>query len=92
MKPVAPRRIAVYITLSFLTLTILFILVNNLFANGLLVLIIAVPIFTMITFFVVNYFLNSFIYAKIKPIYKTIRISNPNEDFLPLTMIFSAGK
>jgi two-component system phosphate regulon sensor histidine kinase PhoR len=84
MKPVAPRRIAVYITLSFLALTILFILVNNLFANGLLVLIIAVPIFTVITFFVVNYFLNSFIYAKIKPIYKTIH------NFKPATKDFSS--
>lgn len=72
MKPVAPQRIAGYITLSFLILAMLFLLVTNLFTNGWLALIIATPVFTVLIFYLVNYFLNSFIYAKIKPIYKTI--------------------
>ncbi|GAO28340.1 hypothetical protein [Geofilum rubicundum] len=72
MKPVAPQRIAGYITLSFLVLAMLFLLVNSLFTNGWLALIIATPVFTILIFYLVNYFLNSFIYAKIKPIYKTI--------------------
>src|SRR5690606_9661100 len=72
MKPVAPQRIAGYITLSFLILAMLFLLVTNLFTNGWLALFIATPVFTVLIFYLVNYFLNSFIYAKIKPIYQTI--------------------
>ena len=72
MKPIAPQRIAGYITISFMALSILLLLINNLFNNSLLSLIITIPLFTVIIFYLVSFFLNSFIYAKIKPIYKTI--------------------
>jgi len=78
MKPVAPQRIAGYITLSFLVLAIAFLLVTTLFQNGWLALLISIPVFTVLIFYLVNYFINAFIYAKIKPIYKTIHNFKPS--------------
>ena len=77
MKSIAPQRVAGYITLTFLALSILFFFINGYFNNLLLSFLITIPIFTAIAFYLVNYFINSFIYAKIKPIYKTIHDFKP---------------
>jgi two-component system, OmpR family, phosphate regulon sensor histidine kinase PhoR len=77
MKPIAPQRVAGYITLTFLGLALLLLLVVDLFPNRVITLLVAIPFFTGIAFYLVNYFINSFIYAKIKPIYKTIHNFKP---------------
>jgi two-component system, OmpR family, phosphate regulon sensor histidine kinase PhoR len=77
MKSIAPQRVAGYITLTFLLLAILFLAVNITFSNNLIALLISIPIFTAAAFYIVNFFINTFIYAKIKPIYKTIHNFKP---------------
>ncbi len=79
MKSIAPQRVAGYITLTFLALSIIFFLINNLFANQILSFLITIPLFTALGFYIVNYFINSFIYAKIKPIYKAIHNFKPTQ-------------
>lgn len=79
MKSIAPQRVAGYITLTFLALSILFFFINGYFNNLLLSFLITIPLFTAIAFYLVNYFINSFIYAKIKPIYKTIHDFKPTK-------------
>ena len=67
-----PRKIAGITTLAFMAMSILFFGVNY-FSNNLLIsLIITIPITAAISFFLFQYFISSFIYEKIKPIYKTI--------------------
>lgn len=77
MKSIAPQRVAGYITLTFLALSILFFFINSYFANQLLSFLITIPLFTAIAYYLINAFINSFIYAKIKPIYKTIHDFKP---------------
>ena len=72
MKSIAPQRIVGFITVTFLVLAVLFFLINYFSPSLVISLIITVPLFTGIAFSAVNYFINLFIYAKIKPIYKTI--------------------
>ncbi|WP_026474379.1 sensor histidine kinase [Alkaliflexus imshenetskii] len=78
MKPIAPQRIAGYLTLTFLGLALIFLILNNWFSNKLVSLLITIPVFTATTFYLVKYFINSYIYAKIKPIYKTIHNFKPS--------------
>lgn len=80
MKSIAPHRVAGYITLTFLGLTIGFYFLNGLFSNLFIAFLITIPVFTASTFYLVRYFINSFIYAKIKPIYKTIYDFKPSKN------------
>ncbi|MFO8001854.1 MAG: ATP-binding protein [Marinilabilia sp.] len=77
MKSIAPQRIVGYITITFLVLALLFFVLNYLSPNLAVSLLITIPVFTGIVFSAVNYFINLFIYAKIKPIYKTIHNFKP---------------
>ncbi|SFE72420.1 sensor histidine kinase [Thermophagus xiamenensis] len=77
MKTVAPQKIAGYLAVTFLGLSIIFFLINYFSPNLVISLIITIPLFTGIAFSAINYFINSFIYAKIKPIYKTIYSFKP---------------
>ena len=77
MKSIAPQRIVGYITITFLVLALLFFVLNYFSPNLAVSLLITIPIFTGIAFSAVNYFINLFIYAKIKPIYKTIHNFKP---------------
>jgi len=79
MKSIAPQRIAGYITISFLVMSLAFFVVNTFLGFSLTIsLLISVPLFTATTYYLVNYFINSYIYAKIKPIYRTIRNFKPS--------------
>lgn len=80
MKSIAPHRVAGYITLTFLGLAIGFYFLNGLFSNLFIAFLITIPVFTALTFYLVKYFINSFIYAKIKPIYKTIYDFKPSKN------------
>ncbi len=80
MKSIAPHRVAGYITLTFLGLTIGFYFLNGLFSNLFIAFLVTIPVFTALTFYLVRYFINSFIYAKIKPIYKTIYDFKPSKN------------
>jgi two-component system phosphate regulon sensor histidine kinase PhoR len=77
MKSIAPQRIVGYITITFLVLSVLFFLINYLSPDLAISLLITIPLFAGITFSTVNYFISLFIYAKIKPIYKTIHNFKP---------------
>jgi two-component system phosphate regulon sensor histidine kinase PhoR len=77
MKSIAPQRIVGYITITFLVLALLFFLINFYSPNLTISLLITMPLFTGIAFSAVNYFISLFIYAKIKPIYKTIHNFKP---------------
>ncbi|MGM0375179.1 MAG: sensor histidine kinase [Bacteroidota bacterium] len=77
MKSIAPQRIVGYITITFLALALLFFALNYFSPNLAVSLLITIPVFTGIAFSAVNYFINLFIYAKIKPIYKTIHNFKP---------------
>lgn len=80
MKFIAPQRVAGYITLTFLALAILFFFINDFYSNLFLSFLVTIPLFTAVAFYLVNYFINYFIYAKIKPIYKTIQGFKPIEN------------
>lgn len=67
-----PRKIAGITTLAFMVMALLFFFVNYFSDNLLLSLIISIPLMAGISFFLIHYFISSFIYEKIKPIYKTI--------------------
>ncbi|MFW6043349.1 MAG: sensor histidine kinase [Marinilabiliaceae bacterium] len=77
MKSIAPQRIVGYITITFLVLALGFFVLNYFSPNLAVSLLITIPVFTGIAFSAVNYFINLFIYAKIKPIYKTIHNFKP---------------
>lgn len=77
MKSIAPQKITGYLTLIFVSLAILFMIVNGWFSNRALSLAITIPFFGLGSFFLIRYFVNSYIYAKIKPIYKTIQNFKP---------------
>ncbi|WP_010662185.1 sensor histidine kinase [Marinilabilia salmonicolor] len=77
MKSIAPQRIVGYITISFLVLALLFFLINYFSPNLAISLLITIPLFTGIAFSAVNYLISLFIYAKIKPIYKSIHNFKP---------------
>ena len=77
MKSIAPQRIVGYITITFLALALIFFVLNYFSPNLAVSLLITIPVFTGIAFSAVNYFINLFIYAKIKPIYKTIHNFKP---------------
>jgi two-component system phosphate regulon sensor histidine kinase PhoR len=78
MKFIAPQRIVGYITITFLVLALLFFLINYFSPSLVISLLVTIPLFTGITFSAVNYFISLFIYAKIKPIYKTIHNFKPS--------------
>jgi two-component system phosphate regulon sensor histidine kinase PhoR len=77
MKSIAPQRIVGYITVTFLVLALLFFVLNYFSPNLAVSLLITIPLFTGIAFSAVNHFISLFIYAKIKPIYKTIHNFKP---------------
>ncbi|WP_462318716.1 sensor histidine kinase [Marinilabilia sp.] len=77
MKSIAPQRIVGYITVTFLVLALLFFVLNYFSPNLAVSLLITTPLFTGIAFSAVNHFISLFIYAKIKPIYKTIHNFKP---------------
>lgn len=77
MKSIAPQRIVGYLTITFLVLALLFFLLNYFSPNLGISLLISIPLFTGIAFSAINYFISLFIYAKIKPIYKTIHNFKP---------------
>ncbi|PWD99504.1 sensor histidine kinase [Marinilabilia rubra] len=77
MKSIAPQRIVGYITVTFLVLALLFFVLNYFSPNLTISLLITIPLFTGIAFSAVNHFISLFIYAKIKPIYKTIHNFKP---------------
>ncbi len=80
MKFIVHQRAALLITLTTLISGVLFYFTNKLFAYSLLSLSITIPVFVILIFFIVNYFINSFIYAKIKPIYKAIHNFKPTKN------------
>lgn len=77
MKSIAPQKIVGYITITFLVLALIFFLINYFSPNLTISLLITIPLFTGIAFSVVNYLISLFIYAKIKPIYKSIHNFKP---------------
>ncbi len=77
MKLHEPQKITGFISLGFLVLAILFFVVNYLSPNLFFSLAISIPVFFASAFLLVNYYINSFVYNKIHPIYKTIH------DFIP---------
>ncbi|PRZ01422.1 cell wall metabolism sensor histidine kinase WalK [Marinilabilia salmonicolor] len=77
MKSIAPQRIVGYITITFLVLALLFFLINYFSPNLPISLLITIPLFTGIAFSAVNHLISLFIYAKIKPIYKSIHNFKP---------------
>ncbi len=79
MKSLEPQKIAGLTTLGFLVLTLLFFFVNYYSPNLYFSLSISIPLFFGLAFFLVRYFINMFIYAKIKPIYKTLNSFNINK-------------
>ncbi|TAJ12081.1 sensor histidine kinase [Marinilabiliaceae bacterium JC017] len=79
MKSLEPQKIAGFTSLGFLALTLIFFFSNYFSPNLYFSLSISIPIFFGLAFFLVNYFIDSFIYSKIKPIYKTIHSFNPNK-------------
>jgi len=72
MKSIAPQKIVGFLAFTFLVLALLFFLINYFSPSLILSLLITIPLFTGVAFSATNYFINLFIYAKIKPIYKTI--------------------
>ncbi|MGQ1889543.1 sensor histidine kinase [Thermophagus sp. OGC60D27] len=87
MKSVAPQRIVGFLAVTFMVLALLFFLINFFSPSLMVSLLITIPLFSGIAFSAINYFINLFIYAKIKPIYKTIynfkpdnKKSSQNED------------
>jgi len=80
MKSLEPQKIAGFVSLGFLFLAIIFFVVNY-FSPGLYYsLAISIPVFFALSYSLVNYFINSFIYSKIKPIYKTIHGFKPAKE------------
>ncbi len=77
MKSIAPQRIVGYITITFLILALLFFLINYFSPSLVVSLLITIPLFTGIAFSAVNHLISLFIYAKIKPIYKSIHNFKP---------------
>ncbi|NPA37394.1 MAG: sensor histidine kinase [Chlorobi bacterium] len=72
MKSLEPQKIAGLTTLGTLILALIFFLVNYYSPNLYYSLPISVPVFFIVSFFLIRHFINRFIYAKIKPIYKTL--------------------
>ncbi len=79
MKALEPQKIAGFVSLGFLVLAILFFVVNYFSPSLYYSLAISIPVFFALSYSLVNYFINSFIYAKIKPIYKTIHGFKPTK-------------
>ncbi len=79
MKSLEPQKIAGLTTLGFLFLTLVFFFVNYYSPNLYFSLSISIPVFFGLAFSLVRYFINKFIYAKIKPIYKTLNSFNINK-------------
>lgn len=67
-----PRKIAGITTLAFMGMALLFFFVNHFSQNLLISMILSIPLLSAISFLLIHYSINSFIYEKIKPIYKTI--------------------
>ncbi len=79
MKSLEPQKIAGLTTLGFLFLTLVFFFINFYSPDLYFSLSISIPVFFGLAFFLVRYFINKFIYAKIKPIYKTLNSFNVNK-------------
>lgn len=80
MKSLEPQKIAGLTTLGFLILTLVFFSVNYFSPNLYFSLSVSIPLFFGLAFFLVRYVINKFIYAKIKPIYKTLNSFNVKGD------------
>ena len=79
MKSLEPQKIAGLTTLGFLILTLAFFVINYYSPDLYFSLSVSIPVFFGLAFFLVRYFINKFIYAKIKPIYKTLNSFNVNK-------------
>ncbi|TRX72353.1 sensor histidine kinase [Carboxylicivirga sp. M1479] len=78
MKSIEPQKIAGYIALGFLILAFVFFGVNYFSHNLFYSMTISVPLFFAVSFAMVRYFINSFIHARINPLYQTLY--GPNHD------------
>ncbi len=79
MKSLEPQKIAGLTTLGFLILTLAFFVINYYSPDLYFSLSVSIPVFFGLAFFLVRYFIDKFIYAKIKPIYKTLNSFNVNK-------------
>ncbi len=92
MRSLESQKISGFTTLGFLILALLFFLVNYFSPNLYFSLAVSVPLFFALSFFLVKYFIDKFVYAKIKPIYKTLnsfKVSKKDEEEIPENDILS---
>ncbi len=86
MRSLESQKISGFTTLGFLFLTLLFFFVNYLSPNLYFSLAVSIPLFFALSFFLVKYFIDRFVYAKIKPIYKTLNsfnVSKKDKEMIP---------
>jgi len=72
MRSIGSQKIAGLTTLGFLLLVILFFVVNYFSPDLYFSLAVSIPLFFALSFFLVKYFIDKFVYARLKPIYKTL--------------------
>jgi len=72
MRSLEPQKTAGLTTLVILILVLIFFFVNYYSSNIYYSLAVSIPAFFIISFFIIRYFIDRFIYARIKPIYKTL--------------------
>jgi two-component system phosphate regulon sensor histidine kinase PhoR len=72
MRSLEPQKTAGLTTLVILILALIFFFVNYYSSNIYYSLAVSIPAFFIISFFIIRYFIDRFIYARIKPIYKTL--------------------
>jgi len=86
MRSLESQKISGFTTLGFIFLTLLFFFVNYLSPNLYFSLAVSIPLFFALSFFLVKYFIDRFVYAKIKPIYKTLNsfnVSKKDKEMVP---------
>ncbi len=76
MRSLESKIIAGFTTLGFLLLMLLFFFINYLSPDLYFSMAVSIPLFFALSFFLVKYFIDRFVYARIKPIYKTLNSFN----------------